>query len=402
MDISERFHYDCLYSAFKEESHITSRQLNELIDEKVIESHREVMTDKCINVYKDVTISEDFKEKLTQAYKKRDRILSLAQEYERIATNEGIFSVTVEDNDYPSMWRKLQGMPRVIYCKGRREILGNLESNGSASIVGSRFPGSYALYATRDFAEKLSQKNIVIVSGLAIGIDRVAHETSLANKGSTIAVLAGGPDNIYPYKNKDVYSILSKEGLIISEMPPGQKAMKQYFPSRNRLISALGDVCLIMEAGVHSGTLHTASFAATQGKEVYVLPNSIYYDNNIGGHQLIADGANILIDSESVIDSVIRELLYRKTDCKLNEELIRNQRDELSCLREKQELYPELLENDEIKKLICEELSVKSRNEDELVGLIHISFSRLSQALTELEFEKKIHLTHGKYTLTFF
>ena len=125
---------------------------------------------------------------------------------------------------------------------------------------------------------------------MAFGIDRSAHLASVSTPGGTVAVLAGGADNIYPPANKDIYDAIAAQGLIVSEMPPGQKPLRQYFPSRNRLIAGLSDCTLIMEAGAVSGTLHTASFAAAQGKEVFVLPNNIYYENALGGQCAFRSG----------------------------------------------------------------------------------------------------------------
>ena len=154
---------------------------------------------------------------------------------------------------------------------------------GSVAVVGSRSPSRYAEYATDNICKILGEKGITIVSGMAYGIDRHAHISTVNTPGGTVAVLAGGVDNIYPPKNKDIYDLIKNKGVIISEMPPGQKPLRQYFPSRNRLIAGLSDCTLVMEAGSVSGTLHTASFAANQGKEVFVLPNNIYYENALGG-----------------------------------------------------------------------------------------------------------------------
>ena len=183
--------------------------------------------------------------------------------------------------------------------------------------MGSRSPSKYAQYATDQICKELGEKSVTIVSGMAYGIDRQAHLSSVKTKGGTIAILAGGVDNIYPPKNKDIYDLISRNGLIISEMPPGQQPLRQYFPSRNRLIAGLTDCTVVMEAGAVSGTLHTASFAANQGKEVFVLPNNIYFENAKGGLKLLEDGGNVLLGADNVIDSVARSVMYKRMalDC---------------------------------------------------------------------------------------
>ena len=181
-------------------------------------------------------------------------------------------------------------------------------------------------------------------------------------------------------------------------MPPDTEVKKQYFPSRNRLISALSDCCLIMEAGEYSGTLHTASFAANQGRDLFVLPNNIYADNCIGGLKLINDGASILLKSDDVIDSVAEKLLYRKmSDSSL---VTHDSRAELNRIRQMIDRTPEDVSDDDVGKVILDELQVRHMTCDELAGAIKIPFYRISGILSDLELKGQIFTEKGKFALT--
>ena len=280
---------------------------------------------------------------------------------------------------------------------------------GSVAVVGSRSPSKYSQYATDQICRELGEKGVTIVSGMAYGIDRQAHLSSVNTKGGTVAILAGGVDNIYPPKNKDIYDLISRNGLIISEMPPGQQPLKQYFPSRNRLIAGLSDCTLIMEAGSVSGTLHTASFAANQGKEVFVLPNNIYYENAIGGLKLLEDGGNVLLGSESVIDSVTRSLMYKRMGMDCPGEVVFEENDneefdkkvDIGALRELAKVRPDVLTDENWKLIMTDALSLKPLCADELCKVTMLPFYKVSSLLTDLELNGTVCQEKGKYSLTF-
>ena len=243
---------------------------------------------------------------------------------------------------------------------------------------------------------------------MAFGVDRQAHISSVNSMGGTIAVLAGGVDNIYPPANKDIYDLIRTNGLLISEMPPGQMPLRQYFPSRNRLIAGLSDSTLIMEAGICSGTLHTASFAANQGKEVFVLPNNIYYENAKGGLKLLEDGGNVLLGPECVIDSITRALMFKRMGMGCPAELkFSDEKDDfadsidIEALRELSRTRPETLTDDNWKTIITDALSLKPLCADELCTVTMLPFYKISILLTELELNGTVCREKGKYSLTF-
>ena len=302
-------------------------------------------------------------------------------------------------------------MPKVIYCKGKREILSTMVLHGSVAVVGSREASKYALFATESFATELSSKGITIVSGMASGVDRAAHSAAVRQKGSTVAVVAGGPEKVYPRENRDIYEQIVAEGLVISEMPPGQGVLRQYFPARNRLIAGLGDCTLIMEAGEVSGTLHTASFTAAQGKEVFVLPNSIYFENAKGGMKILEDGGNVLISPDGVIDSVSQALLFRhisnpgymeSLEHRLIEEEQAQQeyKADVLALRKKADMFPEEMDDPEWSLLIEDELSSGPKSIDELCRCLALPFYRISQLIVALKLAGRVTDQGGKFSLT--
>ena len=402
---------DFFYSALMLNSDINYKTIRDLTDCRAISNYRDLhdidllksIEDKELGLKPDTVIKV---KKLIDSYNDIEKI---SKKYIKIADTERIKAVSCLDSSYPYNWKNLYGMPKVFYYRGNYGLMDAMTLGGSVAVVGSRDPSRYALYATGQFCKELGDKGITVISGMAYGIDRQAHISAINTKGGTVAVLAGGVDNIYPSVNKDIYEQIISKGLIISEMPPGQKPLRQYFPSRNRLIAGLSDCTLIMEAGAVSGTLHTASFAAAQGKEVFVLPNNIYYENAAGGLKLLEDGGNILIKTESVIDSVARAVMYKRMDLGCRGELyyVNDADDSLfenanvDALRELSKVNPEALSEDNWKEIIKDVLTLKPLCADEICVLTAQPFYKISKLLTELELNGTVCQEKGKYSLTF-
>ena len=388
-----------MYSVLINNTIIDSKCVNELIEAKKVSGYKDIFDLICGKIPED-GLTERTVIRLKDAASDMDNILKIYDRYEDIVRRYRIKVISDESTYYPKIWKGLTGMPKVFYLRGNEDVLTKIDESGAVSMVGSRNPGQYALYATREFASKLSRKGLVIVSGMALGVDRASHEAALDAHGLTLAVLPGGCDEIYPRENRDLYErILAEKGAVLSEMPPSAGIRKQYFPSRNRLISALSDCCLIMEAGEYSGTLHTASFAACQGREVFVLPNSIYADNCIGGLKLINDGASILLNVDDVVDAAASMLLYRKMDggkaCKGGVS-----RADIGAILKKIDASPEEVDDDDIKTLITGELSVRAQSCDDLCDATHVPFYIMSRVLSDMELEGKVHVEKGKFALT--
>ncbi len=402
---------ELFYSAVMLNTDISYRTLCDLKDNGAIKDYRDLY-DK--DVLKQV-INEEFKLKPETVHRIKKlldsfgNIEKIVDNYVRIAVDNSIGVVSVLDKIYPYNWKVLSGMPQVFYVKGNYDLIDQMTLKGSVAVVGSRSPSKYSQYATDQICRELGEKGVTIVSGMAYGIDRQAHISSVNTKGGTIAVLAGGADNVYPPKNKDIYDLMSIKGLIISEMPPGQQPLRQYFPSRNRLIAGLTDCTLIMEAGAVSGTLHTASFAANQGKEVFVLPNNIYYENALGGLKLLEDGGNVLLGSESVIDSVTRSLMFKRMGMGCPGEVVFEENEidpfdnkpDIEALRELAKVRPDVLTDENWKLIMTDALSLKPLCADELCKVTMLPFYKVSSLLTDLELNGTVCQEKGKYSLTF-
>lgn len=410
-DYTESVNSDFFYSAMMLNSDINYKTLNDLTEHNAINDYRGLHN---MDLLKEI-VKENFDLKPETVHKVKSLIDSfsdiekIANIYKQIASDNNIGVISCLDKNYPYNWKYLSGMPKVFYYCGNYSTVERMTLGGSVAVVGSRSPSKYAEYATDNICKALGEKGIAIVSGMAYGIDRQAHISSVNTSGGTIAVLAGGVDNIYPPKNRDIYELIRDKGVIISEMPPGQKPLRQYFPSRNRLIAGLSDCTLVMEAGSVSGTLHTASFAAGQGKEVFVLPNNIYYENAIGGLKLLEDGGNVLLNAEGVIDSVARSLMYKRMDMGCPAELYYQDqlKDDFSdqanieALRELARVKPEVLTDENWKSIIKDSLTLRPMCADELCVLTTLPFYKVSKLLTELELNGTVCQDKGKYSLTF-
>ena len=399
------------YSAVMLNTDISYRTLCDLKDNGALKDYRDLYDKELLkrianNEFKVKPESVHRIKKLLDSFGKIEKIVD---NYVKIAVENSIGVVSVLDKIYPYNWKVLSGMPQVFYVRGNYALIDSMTLKGSVAVVGSRSPSKYSQYATDQICRELGEKGVTIVSGLAYGIDRQAHISSVNTKGGTIAVLAGGADNVYPPKNRDIYDLISRNGLIISEMPPGQQPLRQYFPSRNRLIAGLSDCTLIMEAGTVSGTLHTASFAANQGKEVFVLPNNIYYENALGGLKLLEDGGNVLLGSESVIDSVTRSLMFKRMGMwcpgevvfEDNEKDSFEQKDDIEALRELAKVRPDVLTDENWKMIMTDALSLKPLCADELCKVTMLPFYKVSSLLTDLELNGTVCQEKGKYSLTF-
>ena len=203
--------------------------------------------------------SQEIKEILTnEEYNKMALCLSeeylnrFLREYEQ----ENIQLITFNNSNYPYILKEISSPPLCLYCKG---YVGLLNSNCFA-VVGTRKPTDYGIVVTKQYCKEISQ-HMTIVSGLATGIDAVAHKTTLENNGKTIAVLAGGFNHIYPQTNYNLAKTIEEKGLLVSEYPPNTKPLSYYFPVRNRIIAGLSKGVLVPEMGEKSGSMHTINYA---------------------------------------------------------------------------------------------------------------------------------------------
>lgn len=198
--------------------------------------------------------------------------------------------------DYPPLLAHLEMPPPLIYAKGRLELLTRM----GIAIVGSRDASAAGRTFTRTLASALGQAGLVIVSGLARGIDAEAHHASLAT--GTIAVLAGGLDIVYPPEHADLHDEIGSSGCLVSEQPPGLVPRAQDFPRRNRIISGIANAVIVIEAAKRSGTLITARMAAEQGREVFAVPGHPLDPRAEGTNQLLRNGATMVTSADDVLE----------------------------------------------------------------------------------------------------
>ena len=252
-------------------------------------------------------LAEKERKILKESRKKRD----WKTEFERMKAGNIALSVR-GTKTYPKRFENLSGMPYALYYTGEEPQNESL----AIAIVGARRCSSYGENMTLKFAARLAENGIRIISGMALGIDGMAHRAALNVQGSTVAVLGGGVDVCYPKEHRGLYRDLIKKGGILSEYPPGTVPKAWHFPARNRLISALADVVLVMEAKERSGSLITADMALEQGRDIYALPGPVTEPLSCGCNRLIRQGAGILLNEEDLLEELqIRGLLREKKPC---------------------------------------------------------------------------------------
>lgn len=233
-----------------------------------------------------------------------ERILSmrasaiLDQELELIA-KENIDCLDICDQDYPSLLKEIGNPPVVLYLKGNRKALGKF----LFAIVGSRNPTSYGISIAGDFSDQLSKRGVTIVSGLARGIDTIAHQEAIKG-GETVAVLGSGLLNIYPRENQYLAQEITCSGAVISEFPLLSSPSKENFPRRNRIISGISRGVVVIEATSRSGALITARSACEQNREVFAIPGNINSPLCKGTHILIKEGAKLVDCLEDILEEL--------------------------------------------------------------------------------------------------
>jgi DNA processing protein len=208
--------------------------------------------------------------------------------------------LTLADSEYPQALLQIPEPPPVLYAKGRVELL---NCTGLA-VVGSRNATHAGIAQGEAFARALSDAGLVIVSGLALGIDAAAHRGGLAGRSSTIAVVGTGLDIVYPSRNRELAHTIARAGCIVSEFALGTPPAAENFPRRNRLIGGLARGCLVVEAALSSGSLITARMANEQGKEVFAMPGSIHSPLAKGCHRLIKQGAKLVESAEDILEEL--------------------------------------------------------------------------------------------------
>ena len=214
--------------------------------------------------------------------------------------NDEIEIIQIDSPFYPDNLKVIKNPPDQLYCIGNLSLL----SRKSVAVIGSRKYTLYGKIVAQMIGKELAKAGIPVVSGLAYGIDSFAHEGTVNAGGEAIAVLGTGIDVIHPARNANLYNRIAKSGLIISEYPPGTPGAKYTFPQRNRIISAISESVVVVEAGLNSGSLITTDFANEQGKSIYAVPGNINSQFSVGTNKLIKDGAIPMISISDIVSDV--------------------------------------------------------------------------------------------------
>lgn len=279
--------------------------------------------------------------------------------------------VNREDANFPERLKKLTGMPKKLY------YIGNLPdpAKPSAAVVGARMSSPYGRCQAFKYARTMAEHGVQIISGMARGIDSEGHKGALDTDTPTFAVLGSGVDVCYPESNRRLYErILEKGGGIISELPPGTKPQNWTFPARNRIISALSDAVLVVEAKEQSGSLITANFALEHGHSVYAVPGAVTDELSRGCNKLIFDGAGIAYTPEIM----------------LMEWGIQVENPPANIQKKKLGLAPDL-------DLVYSGLDLRPENLDNIIRKTGLSAAKVCTILTELQLMGLVQETGRQY-----
>jgi DNA processing protein len=216
--------------------------------------------------------------------------------------------VTFLDANYPARLRTIADPPPLLYLKGESKA----QDEKTIAVVGSRSASDYGRRVARDLCHGLVSLGFTVVSGMARGIDGVAHETTLNAGGRTVAVLGSGVDRAYPPDHEKLYRRISETGAVLSELPIGTKPLAHHFPARNRLISGLSLGVVVVEATEKSGSLITAGLALDQGREVFAVPGEVGSSRSRGTNRLIRQGAKLVESVDDIIEEIAPQLLPRQ------------------------------------------------------------------------------------------
>lgn len=282
--------------------------------------------------------------------------------------------VTVFDESYPEKLRQVESCPYLLYYKGSLDNINNI----SIALVGSRKATSYGKWAAEKFTKELSELGVNIVSGLAVGIDTIAHKTALKNKAATFGIIGCGINIVYPKKNIELFKEISENGAVITEYPLDIQPVAFNFHDRNRIISGLCDAVLVIEAQEKSGTLITAGHAANQGREIFAVPGNIDSLYSKGTNALIRDGAKLTTS----LDDIVEEILELKEKVKHKNFVIDYS----------------ILTDDELKIISC--LRAGKSTIEEINREISIDTGELLSNITLLEMKGLIKVNANKVSLS--
>jgi len=297
--------------------------------------------------------------------------LDLDRMLERIAT-AGAQVLTWESPGYPRLLREISDPPPVLYVKGALVE----EDAWAIAIVGTRRASAYGREVTRQLSAALARSGITIVSGLARGIDAEAHWAALKAGGRTIAVLGCGIDQVYPPEHRQLAEEITAHGALVSDYPLGTQPEGVNFPPRNRIISGLSLGVLVAEAGVRSGALITADYAAEQGRDVFAVPGSILARSSAGTNALVRDGAKVVLGPEDILEELNLTMVAEQTEAR------------------------QVLPSDATEAALLARLSAEPAHVDELQQQVGLPIAQVTSTLALMELKGMVRQVGGmKYVV---
>ncbi len=336
---------------------------NSFLDIEQVYNNKDVSRYQCVEgINYDLAKDLSFKKDLSKYEKIYEYML-----------RKDIKSITADDKEYPFLLKEIYDYPPVLFYRGKNSLKDN---KPFISIVGSRTPSAYGSNIAYNLSKDFSYKGVSVVSGLALGIDAMAHKGAIDGPSETVAVLGSGVDVIYPRGNTKLYDeIIEKDGMIVSELLPTTKPLTHHFPARNRIISGLTYGTIIVEASEKSGSLITARTATEQNREVFVVPGNINSRISKGSNLLIRDGAKVLLSCEDVLN----ELHYLFKDMVKNKENFSKE----DLKNESFNFLKQNLSNEEMEICKCVKLGINTV--DLLVQNLNFNINNVNSCLTMLE-----------------
>lgn len=306
--------------------------------------------------------------KLVDTLLKARDAMDLDQELRKLE-QMSISVITWEDERYPDRLKEIDASPPLLYVSGSLEPIDRY----AVAIVGTRRLSPYGETIAREISSGLASNGITIVSGLALGIDGVAHQGALEVGGRTLAVLGSGLDRLYPPKHRKLAHNIKEQGAVLSDYPLGTAPEGRNFPPRNRIISGLSLAVIVVEAGESSGALITANFAAEQGRDVFAVPGNIHSRASKGTNRLILNGAIPFLSIVDVLEALNLELIAR------------------------QEQVEDYLPEDDIESVIYAKLSSEPIHVDELQVQCDLPVSKITASLAMLELKGQARQVGGMH-----
>ena len=309
-------------------------------------------------------------EKVTRTFLQTRPSIDLDLEMEKLS-KFGIQVVILDDQNYPHRLKEIEQPPPVLFVKG--ELMP--QDDWAVAIVGTRQNSAYGRQLTEELAMFLAMNHVTVISGLARGIDGIAHEAALKAGGRSLAVLGCGVDQVYPPEHRTTAEKIINNGALISEYAIGTPPDGLNFPPRNRIISGLSLATIVIEAGENSGALITATFAVNQGREVFAAPGNFYAPKSKGTNRLIRDGARPLIDFNDILEVLHLEHVQDFQVAQKN------------------------LPDDPVQSVIFEILSKEALYVDDILAQTGLPVDKVSSALTIMELKGLVRQTSP---MTFF